>query len=313
MTPPYDLDFARPLVGAALHLLEQRIHALNLALLHEAGWFSVPGTASDTAAATSIARAYEDLNYDPDAELLQTPRLGVACVRAEVLALAESVNEAKAALRTLCVPMQAIRVRDDRGEAAAGQTRSRTLIRRVLADLQRNQLNLLAAYRRIPVLAQPVVSIAYTRAQTRSVYRKSVRDVARMIERSERPGVADDRARLTALPPTEGYLALVRERYENLRANVVLATPDPRGRLRLQVTTELPFLCLAAAGRSPPRIAFPRPDEPAKPRKRRASGLRLEGRPFLATLPVFRYRRGEDGSPHVPDAPSSPVSRTRPA
>ena len=58
----------------------------------------------------------------------------------------------------------------------------------------------------------------------------------------EGPKAIADRARLAALPRRETHLALVKAHYQNIRANVLYAHLDPRGRGRVQVTAELPLL-----------------------------------------------------------------------
>jgi hypothetical protein len=44
----------------------------------------------------------------------------------------------------------------------------------LLRSVQRSDLNLLAAYRKMPVLDAPPSTITYTAARTRAVYRKTV-------------------------------------------------------------------------------------------------------------------------------------------
>ncbi len=79
-----------------------------------------------------------------------------------------------------------------------------------MRKIQRSDLNLLAAYRKIPLLEVPPASITYTRAMTRSVYRKSIEDLYVLLNPLEGPAASSDRARLSTLDPRETHLALVK-------------------------------------------------------------------------------------------------------
>jgi hypothetical protein len=57
----------------------------------------------------------------------------------------------------------------------------------------------------------------------------------------EGPGAAD-RARLDVLDWREIHLALVKERYQNIRASALYTRLDPRGREWIQIAAELPLM-----------------------------------------------------------------------
>jgi hypothetical protein len=104
------------------------------------------------------------------------------------------------------------------------------LVRVIFRELQHSDLDLLATYRKIPLLTGRVEA---------------------------------GRTRLARLPERETHLALVEERYDDVRANVTFQGLDSRNRGRVQVRAELPLL-------------YP---------LRRSN----EDKPFLDTLPVHRY------------------------
>lgn len=58
--------------------------------------------------------------------------------------------------------------------------------------------------------------------------------------------VIADRELLTTLDRRVTHLALVKERYQNIRANVLYARLDPIGRGRIQISAELPLIYGAA-------------------------------------------------------------------
>jgi hypothetical protein len=279
-------DERRLAVAAALRSLERRLDRFATALAHaRSAWLRVDGAASPGVAMRQAVEAYTaiDLEMD-DAPGASVVCLGVVGAPKGVVDLARSVNEAKAELKAVCAPLQDQRIRVPDGDG----TKAVPLIRVILRSLQRSDLNLLAAYRRIPVLESTPLRVAYTRARTRSVYRKLAGDVATMLAHVEGPRALSDRARLAALPAAEQHVALVRDHYENVRANVALANPGPDGRRRLQTAAELPLLYAARRGAEPPAVSFPAPRAAADPIRRRQS--RLEPKPLLETLPVFRYR-----------------------
>jgi len=284
-----DIDAIRASVAAALRLLDRRLDRLAGEIAHCDGRFSVWGAASQQEAARRIADAYNAITLGTQEPANKSVVcLGIAAVPAHVVALAAAVNDAKARLRAVCAPLQSLRKRVPARRMARGGTEAVPVVRLVLRSLGRSDLNLLAAYRRIPILPAPPTRVHYTRARTRSVYRKKVAEIALMVERSDKPGAGADRARLAALAGVDSHLALVRDWYENVRANVWLETPDERGRSRLQVAGELPLMY--TAGRSPrsPAVAFPDDNGGGVQRRQRAG--RLHASRYLATLPVYRYR-----------------------
>ena len=99
-----------------------------------------------------------------------------------------------------------------------------------------------------------------------------------------------DRKRLETLDRRETHLALVKERYRNIRANVLYARLDPRGRGRIQISAELPLLYAKARRAVSPEVRFPVSAELAKPS--RARQPKLEPVPFLHSIPVYRYAVG---------------------
>ena len=136
--------------------------------------------------------------------------------------------------------------------------------------------------------------VAYTRARTRAVYRKDRASITALLQGQDRPGTDDDLARLKRLPATETHLALVKERYANVRANVWFHGLDSRNRGRVMVSAELPLLYPLGRSKETPEIKYPPSErdgeeEGATTPARERSG-KLEAEPFLDTLPVHRYR-----------------------
>ncbi len=136
----------------------------------------VDGATDDRDALRHVCEAYRKIDYDMEDEVNETlDCLGVVGVSSEVLTRAEQVNEAKAELKRVCLPLSRLRTRVPRkatkdAPESAGEGADTEMIqttRAVLRSLQRSDLNLTAAYRKIPILGAPPRSITYVRARTR--------------------------------------------------------------------------------------------------------------------------------------------------
>jgi hypothetical protein len=287
-----DHTFQRQQVARALTTLDASLERLVDALAHRPAWVTTSDTNTDRDALKRICTAYASINYatHDDAET-SIVCLGVAGVSADVLKRAEAVNTAKAALRTICAPLQRINMRvpvkgDD------GPTKAIPVIRVILRNIQRSDLNLLAAYRKIPILGAPPVSITYTRARTRAVYRKTIDELYQLLTLMEGPQAAADRARLSTVGPKDKYLALTKLHYDNIRANITYSRLDTRGRGRVQLAAELPLLYTAGRWPTPPEVNYPAPAEELESRPRRVRESTLEAEPFLQSIPAYRYAHG---------------------
>jgi hypothetical protein len=221
--------------------------------------------------------------------------LGVVGAPAHVIARAIEVNEAKAALKKCCGPLQQRRmsavVKDADGRDVV---KPMSVIRLMLRDVGRPRLNLLAAYRKIPVLEKRPKKVGYVKAKTRAVYKQTREELLALLEESSRPGAEEDRARLRKLPRGEGGLAWVGPYHENTRANVTYATGDRTARVRRQIAAQLPVLYPLGRSKVLPEVEFPiegpRRSEASAPRE-----ARIEAQAYLTTMPVHRYLR--DGPP----------------
>lgn len=279
-------------VAHALRQLEAALDRLVEALASHRGNIHIDGARTDAQAVRLACEAYRRIDYDMTDEVNQSPTcLGLIAASRELLARAVVVNARKAEFKAIAQPLYGVRTRvpvKELGEEGQG-TKAISVMRFLLRRLQRSDLNLLAAYRRIPILDAPPASVAFTESLTRAVYRKSVADIETLLMTRDSPEASQDRARLTSLPLREKYLALTKEHYRNTRANVVYTTLDRRGRGRVQLAAELPLLYPVGRSNHAPTVTFPSGSDERAGRRPRAS--KLEPTPFLRTLPVYRYRR----------------------
>jgi hypothetical protein len=284
-----DLEFHRQQVAQALNALETGIAGLTNALAHSTAEAALE-TEEDRAAIERACEAYAAIDYEMEDEIGSSiVCLGVLGVSTDLLRRAAAVNHLKARFREICAPLHGIQIRIPvKGEPSP--TRKVSAMRVILRNIQRSDLNLLAAYRKIPLLQAPPATITYTRANTRSVYRKSIDELYQLLNDLEGPTASSDRARLSTLDQRETHLALVKERYQNVRANVLYARLDPRGRGRVQIAAELPLMYAKVRQVPPPRIRFPAPADAAN-KVQRVRESKLDSAPFLQSLAVYRYAR----------------------
>jgi hypothetical protein len=280
-----DLTAQRLKVAASLQELERRIAAFTESLAHSDALITLEGDA--TSATRRACEAYAAIDYQThdDAET-SLVCLGVIGTSAEVLRKANAVNNAKEEFKALCAPLHRIQVRIPvKGEKTPTKTLS--AMRVILRNIQRSDLNLLSSYRKIPILTAPPATVTYTRANTRSVYRKTVDEVADLLQNLNSSAAMADRERLAALERRVTHLALVKDHYQNIRANVLYARLDPKGRGRIQISAELPLIYAMGRRAEPPEVHFPRAEDTTELKRSRKSIL--EPGPYLRSLPVYRY------------------------
>ena len=293
-TPSHEAE--KLAIAVALKDLERALGLFVRALSHESSPVSAEAAGSEREARRLVCEAYATISYAPDDQVNESPVcLALIGGSAAVIGRAEAVNAAKDELRERCKKIQNVRVSVPVKDGKGGRVvKSLPLVRVILRELQRSDLSLLAAYRQIPLLTGRVQRVAYTRARTRAVYRKDRAALLALLQAQDRPGTNDDLARLKRLPATETHLALVKERYANVRANVWFHGLDSRSRGRVMVSAELPLLYPLGRSKEIPEIKYPPAEEngaeegASTPARKRAG--KLDAEPFLDTLPVHRYR-----------------------
>ena len=291
-----DLSLHRQEIARSLGQLEASLERLVAALAHDAVTTQIESSPSGRSAIRLACEAYSAIDYRMDDAVSDSVTcVGVIGAGAEILRLADRVNAAKAEFKRICTPLQGIRIRVPvKGDK--GPTKAIPAIRVLLRNIQRSDLNLLAAYRKIPVLKATPASVTFTRANTRAVYRKSIEEIDEMVANLGAPTSLKDRQRLATLDRRETHLALVKDRYQNIRANILYAHLDPRGRGRIQIAAELPLLYPKGRRAEPPLVRFPIPANSDEPPRVRQS--KLEPHPFLESLSVYRYVRSSGPRGH---------------
>jgi hypothetical protein len=181
-------------------------------------------TGSRRGAIRRACEAYSAINYGNDEVCDSVVCLGVIGAQTDVVKRALAVNSAKAELQELFASLQRVRIRVPVKES---HTKAIPTLRVILRHIQRSDLNVNAAYRKIPILAAPPASVTYTRANTRNVYRKTIDEVAEMLANIASPEAIADRQRLNTLDRRETHLALVRCRRGGARDGVLTRAVVP--------------------------------------------------------------------------------------
>lgn len=282
-----DLAARRQEIARALLALESATERLVDALSHGNFSAQIQSSTTDRSAIRKVCEAYSTIDYEMEDDVNSSPVcLGVVGVNADTLRRVEAVNKPKGEFKAICTPLQGIRVRIPvKGESSP--TKAIPAIRVIWRNIQRSDLNLLAAYRKIPILDAPPKSVTYSRANTRAVYRKSVDEIAAMLNNLTTPAAIADRERLSGLDLRVTHLALVRSYYQNIRANVLYSRLDSKGRGRIQTAAELPLIYATGRRTEQPEVHFPADADGSKPKRMRQS--KLEAEPYLRSLPVYRY------------------------
>jgi hypothetical protein len=290
-TTPFDRDRATQSISAALRALERELTAFGQALAHSRAVVSLAPPFASASPMETVATAYGAIDYAMEDEAHVTVTcVGVVGAPATVIEAAEGVNIAKAQLRAVCAPLHKHRMRIRRHTEEGIETvRMSTVVRVILASIGRSDLNLIAAYRRIPILEATPTRIAFTRTLTRKVRRVTRQELFDRLQHAHTAAAAADRDRLLSI--SDGYLALAEPHSPNVRANVWYRDRDARSRDCVQLSAELPLLFRTQEPPALPEIGYPTENDWLRTADsaRRPRQTQLEAAPWLGSLPAYRY------------------------
>ena len=241
--------------------------------------------ALDTAVQALCAIEYEEAAQRVNRSVRFLGALGAGEVLHEQ---AVRINLAKRDLQSAMAPLSGrmARVAADGHGAAGPEVAYRQLASIVLSQLQRPRVNLLAAYRALPIISEEVDEIRFVTVRTRSVPRATVAEVRARIGNEPSAAAREDLERLSALPPDE-YLVAPKAYYDRIRAHVYLRRLGSGARRAMRVCcAELPVLFPMTARRLEPTIRAPAP-----PRATRGSPpSRIEPAAIVESLGYYRMR-----------------------
>ena len=201
-------------------------------------------TLSPNASRLGAASAFSAFDYEHEDVRNQSPKcFGVVGAPNYVLDQARQLNHAKDDLKAALQPISNLRIQVRKSERSkTAGPRFREVSTLLLRDTGRSSTNLLAVYRHIPIIDDPVHAIRFMLTHTRSVPRVRVGDL--------KEKVADLSHVLEVLNNTRGLtdeesLLAPKRRYVRMRAKILLQqmeSPTSNRRLQQIVSAELPLL-----------------------------------------------------------------------
>jgi len=247
------------------------------------------------------ATAYATLEYQGDERRNRSVRCyGAIGVPMSLVLEAEKVNRAKDAFRDALRPLAGYTQRTRRKTAKGSvEIVTRDLITIMLRSIQEARVNVLAAYRHIPVFAEQVQRIHFQHVYSQSIQRKTAEEVIAMIGNRRDDLSLADLARLREISADE-KLSRPWNKHSRLTVHVTgarryLHPESGRDRtFRRVMPAELPVLFPIHASWPEPPIERPsfKHEAPTPPpgKPRRGRRRELEDEAFIVTLGFYRKR-----------------------
>ncbi|MCR9054501.1 MAG: hypothetical protein NXI26_21800 [bacterium] len=192
----------------------------------------------------AAADAFCQFEYESADQKNQSPKcFGVVGTPAYVIEQAQQLNHLKDDLKGALQPISNLRVQfsrpDQQNPSFSKFTEVSTLL---LRQTGRSSTNLLAMYRHIPIINEPVHAIRFMMTNTRSVPKISVADLR--LKAHDRTDVLDALSNAPGITQNE-YLLAPKKRYLRMRAKILLQqmqSPDSKRRMQHILSAELPIL-----------------------------------------------------------------------
>lgn len=233
-------------LGNAVRHLDSALARLDELLASDYRWVSVGDESSPSAAMAKVRAAYTEIDGDPSPDRRALPGCrAIVAVTPRVIAAACSVNNAKTELQAVCKGLRGMvyvgmTCRNDR------VTRNPSRLSLALEAVGRPDLNMFAAYRKVPILTGAPRRVVLTIRQSRAVYRTPRDTIAnRLRSRSDADSI-DDLSQIQQLQQSEATLALLTTSRPFPEAGVWFDGFDARGRSYFNFATGMPIIYVAA-------------------------------------------------------------------
>jgi hypothetical protein len=276
-------------VGKALRNLDSALARLDELLATDCSWVSVEGEANFSTAMAKVRAAYAEIEGDTGEHRAMPGCRGIVAATPRVIAAAHRVNAAKGELIVACNGLRghtSVKRFNQEGRPTwVSIHRSRLL----LTALGRPNLNLFAAYRKIPILTGIPQRVRFGSRYGYSVGSVTRETIADQLRRRHDADSLEDLRRVDQLPRRETTLAL----RDNSRlypfAGVLFEGFNGQGRTSEDMSTFVPILYPAAGVAPTVLYAGPR----SCPRTNR-TGRKICPQQYLKTMRVHRYLRFMD-------------------
>lgn len=168
------------------------------------------------------ADAYAKLTYDDDDKTNKSIKCyGIVGAPMRLIKLAQQVNQAKDEFKDAIAPISNRRMHVGTTDVDGKPKKlTRELSTLVLRQIQRSDVNLLAAYRHIPVVTEAVDEFRFMYVQTRSIARKTVQQLIDKLDVDPGATALEDLQRLRGLERDE-FLVRAGEYYNRMRVRIV--------------------------------------------------------------------------------------------
>lgn len=274
-------------VASALRKLDSALADLDALLATDCRWMSVDGESTSSAAMVKVRAALTEIDDDDIEDRRAMPGCrGIVAVTLRTIAAAHRVNAAKVALKAACSGL--IGLVSVKRPAPDGLLRKVRIgmHRLTVIALGRPNLNLFAAYRKVPILTGAPRRIGFADQPHYTIYRTPREVIANRLQRRADANSVEDLLRVQRLPQSEVTLALLTTRRTFPNASVWFDGFDAQGRGHVNLLTPMPILYLAAG--ATPAVSYRRASA-GSPRD--CSVRAVCPVQYLTTMRVHRYYR----------------------
>jgi hypothetical protein len=281
------LDEKTVLVGNALRNLESALAGLDELLSTDHSWVSIDGESTSSGAMAKVRTALTEMDDDESRDRKSIPGCrGIVAVTPRVIVAAQRVNAAKVELKAACTTLRgptSVKRPDHDGHLNWVRIYRQRL---AVTALGRPNLNLFAAYRKIPILTGQPRRVRFSFTASYMIRSMPREVIASRLQRIDDPDSIEDLLRVQRLPQSETTLALLKTPLPFAHATVSFDGFDAQGRCHLFLVTAMPILYLAAGPAPTVYYARPRTRPP-----RRSPARAICPDQYLKTMRVHRYSR----------------------
>jgi hypothetical protein len=273
-------------VGKALRNLDTALARLDKLLATDCSWVSVEGEANFSAAMAKVRAACAEIDGETAGHRAMPGCRGIVAATPRVIAAAHCANAAKGELRVACAGLRGtadVKRPDKDGRPSWVSIPRHRLL---LMALGRPNLNLFAAYRKIPILTGVPKRVRFGIQRAYTVKPIAREKIAARLRRRHDVDSFEDLRKVDQLPRSETTLALREPSRPYPLARVLFEGFNRQGRTSEKISTIVPILYPAAGVAPTVLYAGPR----GCPRTSR-SGRKICPRQYLKTMRVHRYLR----------------------
>lgn len=273
-------------VGKALRNLDTALAMLDDLLATDCSWASVDGEANFSAAMAKVRAAYAEIDGDTGDHRAMPGCRGIVAVTPRVIAAAHCVNAAKGELIVACAGLRgntSVKRLDQEGRPSWVSIHKHRLL---LTALGRPNLNLFAAYRKIPILTGIPQRVRFGIQYGYTVQPIARENIAARLRRRHDVDSFEDLRKVDQLPRSETTLALRDNSRPYPFARVLFEGFNGQGRTSEDMSTFVPIL-YPAAGVAPTVLYAGLKSGPRTSR----SDRKICPQQYLRTMRVHRYLR----------------------